>query len=78
MLERGALLAVGIQPEGVRAKLLLHVEKRLGFYTGSRYQCAVRKCLDGELENAEGGDAQVQMRFAREVTDILRDMLGSV
>lgn len=78
MLDRRAQLAVDIRPDAVRAALLQHVDKRLGFYAGARYQCAVRRCLDGELQNGEGGDAQLNLRFAPEVTAVLKDMLGSL
>lgn len=78
MLDRRALLASDIRPEAVRTALLQHVDRRLGFYAGARYQCVVRKCLDGELQNGEGGDAQLNLRFAREVTAVLKGMFASL
>lgn len=57
MLNRRALLAVDIRPE-------LHCSSMLTGDAGARYQRAVRGCLDGELDNEEGGDTQLPRRFA--------------
>lgn len=63
--------------EAARAKLLSCVEERLGICVGLRYQRAVRKCLNGDLESGEGGEALLQIRFAREVTSVLATMVDS-
>lgn len=60
-----------------RAKLLLYVEERLGICAGLQYQRAVRKCLNGDLENGEGGEALLHIRFAREVTSVLATMVDT-
>lgn len=65
-----------LSTEAGRVNLLYQLEERLGIVAGMRYQRAVRKCLNGDLESGEGGDALIQMRFAREVTCVLAAMLG--
>lgn len=62
---------------GLDRRALLAGDRRLGFYAAALYQCAVGKCLDGELQSGEGGYERLNRQFAREVTAGLKDMLGS-
>ena len=53
-----------------------HAIKTLGFCAGERYRQIVLKCLDGGFASIENGDAmgsKLQLRFMKEVVDVLRD-----
>lgn len=81
-LDRGALASgTNIEPQAVKAQLLLHVSQRLGFYAGEQYQSVVQKCLDDSFVSTNGshsGDANLQMRFAKEVTQVLERFLDDI
>ena len=51
-------------------RLLRHAKKRLGFYTGEKYQELVLKCLKGDFGDLDGDDkigTQLQRQLRREV-----------
>lgn len=76
-LDKGKLLSVE-NSNAVKTKELLikHAKKTLGFRAGEKYQQVVLECLDGSFEATEGNGtmgSELQLRFMKEVVDVLQD-----
>lgn len=56
--------------------LIEYANKKLGFRAGERYQQVVLKCLDGSFEAPKGNGStgsELQLRFMKDVVDVLQD-----
>ncbi|KAI5797352.1 hypothetical protein DFH27DRAFT_625475 [Peziza echinospora] len=58
-------------PEKVQALFLRHVEKRLGYTAGEKFQGVVRKCLSGELAVAERAEKEEGAEEEEEDDEVL-------
>ena len=78
-LDAGALLKPATSStivetaEATQSRLLKHAKRRLGFYTGERYQAVVVRCLQGdfgvELDDRLG--SRLNAAFVENVVEVL-------
>jgi hypothetical protein len=63
--------------ESTRTRLLKHARRRLGFYTGERYQGVVLACLQGAFEGVDVDDrlgSRLSAEFGRTVVGVLKGL----
>jgi hypothetical protein len=82
-LDGGALLnvpsnsTVDEAAQAVQIRLLKHARRRLGFYTGEKYQRVVLSCLQGTFEGIEVDDrlgSKLKAEFNKTVVDSLAEL----
>lgn len=66
--------------EATQARLLKHAKRRLGFYTGEKYQRVVINCLQGSfgVEFDDRLGSRLSAEFRRVVIDVLAAIGGCV
>jgi len=63
--------------ESARTRLLKHTKRRLGFYSGEKYQSVVLACLQGAFEGVDIDDrlgSRLSAEFGRTVVGVLKEL----